>query len=378
MASWRIVVHALDRTGPPMLARSFLRWALAARPDDAFDVLAFRGGDLIDSTAELAPVRVVLDPSEPWDAVDSPRSRAATLRRRLSKLPPVDATLLVSVSAGQVLPLLDDDAPIVVWSVERGEDLHWIDRPVGLLERAEHWLAGSEGTARELAGRLPAGTDITVCREFIERPVPVSTAHRSNCRTAQGADDDDLLVMGAGIGTSRKGVDLFMEVAAAARRREMQRVRFSWLGGERDDLHWRVRSESQRLGLDDLRWFGSVTDVDPWLAAADVFLQSARLDSFPLICLHAAAVGTPVVSFGGVGGVEEMFGEAFLGRRYPDVEGIVDLLSCLRDPAVRRRRGDEQRTAVLGRFTADGAAPAVMAQLESAAQQTGGHSKGTG
>lgn len=364
MAAWRIVVHALDRTGPPMLARSLLRWAVENRPGDSFDVIAFRGGELIDSMVELAPVHVVLDPSEAWSASDPSQARTDALRRRLARLRPADATLLVSVAAGQVVPMLADGGPIVVWSVEQGEDLHWIDEPLGLVERARRWIAGSDGTARDLREKLPRGAHVVKCVEFIERPEPLPASTIANCRAALDVDRDDLLVLGAGIGTSRKGVDLFAEVAGAARRRGLERTRFGWLGGERDDLYWRVRHETERLGV-DVRWFGSVTDVDPWLAAADVFVQSARLDSFPLICLHAAVAGTPVVSFAGVGGTEEMFGDAFLGCPYPDVPGIVELIEQLRDHARRHRVGDAQRNAVTGRFTSDVAASAVMAELDA-------------
>jgi glycosyltransferase involved in cell wall biosynthesis len=35
----------------------------------------------------------------------------------------------------------------------------------------------------------------------------------------------------------------------------------------------------------------------PWLAAADVMLHPARLDAFPLVCLHAAFAGTPTIRF---------------------------------------------------------------------------------
>lgn len=368
MAHWRLVVHALDRTGPPMLALSFLRWARNHRPEASFDLVAFRGGDLVDSMVELVPVHVVLDPSEMWDHDNPPHHRVCELRERLARLPEPDATLLVSVSSCQVLPLLQDDRPVVVWSVEQGEDLHWLDAPLGLVDRARRWLAGPGGTADALGDRLPMHTQITVCDEFIEPPQSLSPDLVANCRIAQGVGDDDVLVIGAGIGTARKGIDIFMEVAAAAHRRGLDRVYFSWLGGESDELHWRVRAESRRLQLNRLRWFGTVTDVDRWLAAADIFLHTARLDAFPLVCLHAAAVGTPVVSFKGAGGTEEMFGDTFLGRRYPDVDGTVDVLEQLTNPSDRARCGKRQQHVVSARFTSAHAAPAVMAELEETAR----------
>ena len=63
----RVLLHALDRTGPPMLARSFARWLRTQHPDHEIEVVAFRGGPLIGDFAELGPVHVLLDPHEAWD-----------------------------------------------------------------------------------------------------------------------------------------------------------------------------------------------------------------------------------------------------------------------------------------------------------------------
>ncbi len=363
MPHWRVVVHALDRTGPPVLARSFLRWALRNRPDTTFDVVAFRGGDLVDSYVRLAPTRVLLDPSEPWDAARPSRGRIESLRGRLRDMAPADGTLLVSVAAAQVLPLLPP-GPVATWVVEQGGDLHWLERPVELSTRTTRWLAGSAGTAAALRDRLPGSPEVVVCEEFIERPAATAVHVVANCRLALGAGPDDVLVVGAGIATPRKGVDLFLEAALLASRRGLDGLRFAWIGGERDDLFWKVREESERLGLTNLRWFGSVPDVEPWLAAADVFLHTARLDAFPLVCLHAAAAGTPVVAFRGAGGVEEMFGEAFLGAPYPDLDALLDQVEHLATPDRRTGCGDAQGLRVRSRFVDDVAAPSLMAQLD--------------
>jgi len=366
MPSWRIVVHALDRTGPPVLARSLLRWLRAAHPDHDVDVVAFRGGELLDDLIRLGPVRVVLDPEEPWNWRAPDPRRVARLATRVAGLPPVDATLLVSVAAGQALPFLTGDDPIVTWVVEQGEEL-----PSGTEARTRRWLAGSQGTRTELLGRLAPGTVVPVVPEFVEAPAEPGAALRQHCRTALGAGDDELLVVGAGIATVRKAPDLFLEVALAHHRAgDGPPARFVWLGGERDPLFHRLRAEVDRLELEEeIRFFGGVVDVVPWLAAADVFLHTARLDAFPLVCLHAAAVGTPVVAFAGVGGVPEMFGIAFVGSPYPDVpalrRNVCDLGGARRRAAV----GAAQRAIVLDRFVDDVGGPLVLDQLTEVAAE---------
>lgn len=355
MTRWRIALHALDRTGPPVLARGWLRWLTTERPDDEVEVVAFRGGPLLDDLLRLAPVHVLLDPSEPWDHAQPDTERVAEVRRRAGRLAPADVTLLVSVAAGQALPYTSDGGETVAWVVEQGEDLHWLAPPLQLADRVDRWLAGSDGTRADLAGR---GIEVAaVAPEFVETP-EVGADVAARCRGAAGVADDGLLVVGAGIATRRKAPDLFVEVALAhGRDRTRPPATFVWLGGERDPLFDRLRAEVDRLGLRGVRFAGDVVDVTPWLAAADVLLHPARLDAFPLVCVTAAALGTPVVGFSGAGGLEEMFGSAFVGAPYPDVAALADQLRSLADPGARRRAGEGQREAVTPAFLAPQAAP---------------------
>jgi len=182
---------------------------------------------------------------------------------------------------------------------------------------------------------------------------------------------DEVLVLAAGIATVRKAPDLFLEIALAYRQRGAPPARFVWLGGERDPLFHLTIAEARRLGLDEVRMFHQVVDVTPWLAAADVFVHPARLDSFPLVCLHAAAAGTNVVAFSGVGGVVEMFADTFRGAPYPDIAGLAAEIHAVADPATRGDIADRQQRRVVEHFTADVGGPVVRQWLVDAAERHG-------
>ena len=117
----RVLTHALDRTGPPMLALAAVR-AAASLGIEAIELVSLRGGELIGEFAPDVDVHVVLDPQEPWDhrAVDADRREA--LRRRYASAPSADVTVLVSVAAAPVLDVLPSDALglLVPWVVEQG------------------------------------------------------------------------------------------------------------------------------------------------------------------------------------------------------------------------------------------------------------------
>ena len=360
MPSLRIALHALDRTGPARLARSLTSWLAEHRPDLPFDVVAFRGGDLETEFAAIAPVRVLLDDGEAWDHGCPAPERVAAISGALAHLEPAEVVVLVSVAAGQVLDHLPEDgATVVAWVVEQGEDLHWLDPPVSVRERVDVWLAGSEGTRRALVGRLDPDAEVSVTYEFVDDVAPAPPAPAGTVPTPDGR----ILVVGAGIGTYRKAPDLFLEIAASLLARGRVDARFVWIGGERDPLVPLVRSEVERLGLTGVELVDNTPHLGAWLDAADLLVHPARLDAFPLVCLEAALLGTPVVAFDGVGGVPEMFGPTFCGVPYPDTGGIVRTVEGLLSTAALTELGARQRAHVASRYVSSVAAPAFVAEL---------------
>lgn len=358
----RLLLHAMDRTGPPMLALSFVEWLADRHPGIGLEVVALRGGPLIDRFVRLGPVHVLLDPREAWDNAAPAADRARVAARRAAA-GPADAMLAVSVAAGQVLPFLPRPLPpLVTWSVERGLDLGLVDAPVGLVDATDRWAAGSEGTRRELSERL-GGADVHLVPEFVTDPTAPDPATVAACRATLGGGGG-LVVVGAGIATRRKAPDLFVEVSLALRRR-VPGDHFTWIGGERDDLFHTVCAEVERLGLTDTRLIGDVEDVVPWFAAADLLVHTARLDAFPLVCLHAALAGTPVVGFAGVAALEEMFGPSAAVVPYPDVAALAGLVDSLRDERSRAALADAQGAHVRQRFTSEVGGPALLAQVEA-------------
>ena len=306
-----------------MLARSFVSWLTEQHPEIDLEVVAFRGGELLDDFVRLAPTHVLLDPSEPWDHAAPERRRLESVSLRTARLGDVDGTLLVSVAAGQILPYLPPSSrPVVAWVVEHGEDLHWLDGPLDLTARVTSWLAGSAGTRDELLSMIEPRQPVDIVEEFISDQAPLDPRVVANCRTALGVAADQLLVIGAGIATLRKAPDLFVEVAMAHGRLSAvpAQIRVArWRA--RHDVHSASRTRSIGWACTTSASWARWSMSTPWLAAADVFLHPARLDAFPLVCLHAAAVGDA--------------GRGVLGRRRPGR----DVRRRVRRCAVPRRGG---------------------------------------
>lgn len=228
-------------------------------------------------------------------------------------------------------------------------------------------LRGATSTKVELLALLGDDQAVCVVPEFVGRPHSVSASARRKIRSDLGVGTDELLVLGVGIGTRRKGIDLFAELGAAAVRAGRS-WRFVWIGGERDELFLPVLVEGLGLPLDLLP---GVDDLDPYFAAADVLAHTARTDAFPLVALHAALADTAVVSFTGGGGMEEMMAEAFLGGPYPDLSALVDQIDLLVEPGTRSRAAGAQRRHVISLYLDEVAAPILLSQLEQIATARG-------
>lgn len=114
-----------------------------------------------------------------------------------------------------------------------------------------------------------------------------------------------------------------------------------------------LERQAQRLGLlSNIVFTGFRTDVPRLMAAIDVFTLPSWEEPFGLVFLEAMAMRKPVVAWDS-GGAPEVVRHGQTGLLVPrgSVSGLAEaMLALLRDPALRRRLGDEGRRDVEERF----------------------------
>ena len=125
-----------------------------------------------------------------------------------------------------------------------------------------------------------------------------------------------VVVIGGGWVQIRKGVDLFIAVAAAVlRAASATRFRFVWVGGgyDPDNDHTYSTYLAEQIAKSELDGnfviLDEVSRLDRVYDLADVFLLSARLDPFPNVAIDAMGRGMPLVCFEGASGIAEMLAE---------------------------------------------------------------------
>ena len=150
---------------------------------------------------------------------------------------------------------------------------------------------------------------------------------------------DARLVLNAGSGDLRKGVDIFFHVAKTA----PADMHFVWVGKLSDDASRWLRADLDDDLASRLHLVPYTPDIDPYFAAADLFFLTSREDPYPAVVLEAMHAGLPVVALAGSGGIEELVREhgRVVNRNRND-----EILSALTELSEHRDAGADERRRV--------------------------------
>ena len=173
---------------------------------------------------------------------------------------------------------------------------------------------------------------------------------RAIMRRALGFSEGDLVVaLPAVLRPEKNPVQLVEAVALARRRGVPARALFIGDGPMRPAVEARARE----LGIAaETVITGLQQDVRPLLAASDVAVLCSHSEALSLAALEALALGRPVVhaQVGGAAGISEPGRNGYLVAP-GDTPALVEHLTRLADPALRRRMAAPARATVELRFS---------------------------
>lgn len=149
-----------------------------------------------------------------------------------------------------------------------------------------------ENRQRDLEDFLGTTTNIRT----ILNGVPVISpeeriALRKSQRAAMQLEDGQMLIVAVGRMVSQKRPLLFLDMARRIHAR-LPHTRFVWIGDGPLSIDWDYRVSENRLSgiVHRETW---QTNVQPFLAAADLFLHVAEYEGLPLALLEAMSIGLP-------------------------------------------------------------------------------------
>jgi glycosyltransferase involved in cell wall biosynthesis len=169
------------------------------------------------------------------------------------------------------------------------------------------------------AGCYPAGKLMLMPQGLYDNSFP----HTSPCDSYQsvrkelGLPQHTLIVLGCGMIEDRKGIDLFLQTAKMYQE-EHERdhdcsVAFIWIGGipthagnDQDSAKLLI-AKVQNECPSNVYLLGACRRTDRYMAAADLFYLSSRLDPFPGVVLEAMKCKKPIICFDGCTNVDHAF-----------------------------------------------------------------------
>lgn len=178
---------------------------------------------------------------------------------------------------------------------------------------------------------------------------------RSQLRVNLGIQATDVIVMAAGNGDRRKGVDLFSRVASLVAQ-QMPNVHFVWIGDDAGELSQDCKAWLKVTGQEGhVHFLGVLQEPEAYLshmAGADIYLMTSREDPFPTVVLDAMEVGMPVIGFDKAGGFMSLLEEgAGILVPYENThimaESVIRLAS---DKALMTEIGRASRRIIADRF----------------------------
>lgn len=363
------MLHAAERTGPPLFALQFLRWQREHHPRwQGTTLFLDAGGPLVSDFAELGPV-VLADGRVPYRTPpDRLRARAVRhrqddLRRELRSHGAVDVTHVHCAGSFRSLGAVPESRVLGhLHEMDVGLELHLGPEARRHLPTADRYVAVAPSVRRAFLARAavePALVEVQpgfVDERRLDAPP----------QGELGLPDDAFVVLASGVRHWRKAPELFVRVAQiAAERAPEVRWAFAWVGGEDvGDLE----ALTDRAGLGDLVTFRShQPEVLPWIARADLFALTAREDAFPLVCVEAAAAGTPIVTFEN-GGAADLVRQAGCGAVVPplDVDAFAQaLVDAARHPERRAGWSSAGRDHARRHLLLEVAGPKLQAVLDA-------------
>jgi len=234
-------------------------------------------------------------------------------------------------------------------------NLGWIYGPIERLlgQRLDILAAVTNSERAELeALHLVPPSRIHVVAPTI-RADEFAPASRTAARTALGLEHDRPLVIAIGRLAAQKDPLGFADVVAAIRER-VPRVRAIWVGD--GELRAALDERIAQLGLGEtLTVSGWLDDVRPHIAAADLFVSTARYESFGYVTAEALAMERPVVA-SRITGTVDIVTTDVADQLYPlgDVTAAATLAErLLTDPTRAAAIAGRGREAVMTAFSRD-------------------------
>ena len=233
--------HEAERTGAPIVLLHLLRWIKKNKPEFDVEVLLLRDGDLRAAYEQVASVHLAPQTKLPNIVVRGRRflrrKLGFTRKVKLADLPPLGGEYDVIV--GNTVGSLEH---LAFFKARGFRTICWLHEMRSVIESFFPESGRFAELARSVDLFIVASTAVeSVLREFgatnrteivheFSELEPVSEEDAASVRRSLGIPSDAFVVGGSGTVSSRKGTDLFIEIASRLTA-SVEDIYFLWIGG---------------------------------------------------------------------------------------------------------------------------------------------------
>ena len=274
--------------------------ALCRRFEYEVTTILLEGGELRERFLEFSTVIdfASLDEQERQE-------RLASLRREIS------VCIANTVVAGKALPSLKNLGYRVISLIHelptliRAYKLEDVARQIGAA--ADVVVFPSTYVSDRFQVLAPVRGALRIRPQGLYKAVSeMATAGVESVRLELGIPVEGRVVVGIGFGDIRKGIDVFVQVAAQSIRRNPD-LHFMWVGRMHQDLAEWMRHDAELLGVSGrLHFVDQTLDVERYYRIADIMLLTSREDPFPSTVIEGICSGAYVIGFEGAGGFTDL------------------------------------------------------------------------
>ncbi|RYY35748.1 MAG: glycosyltransferase family 1 protein [Sphingobacteriaceae bacterium] len=369
------VSHDASRTGAPIVFKYLIQWV---KNTTTFDFLILfkntdgQKGAIIDDFSNLGNTLT-------WPQNSHKKTFFGKIWKKLTfkplKLIPTviknskfDLIYLNTVDSVYLLPALKTfhQCPVILhvhegeWAINSffaetldSNHTQYIDR----------YIAVSESTKKNLIENFSIPAEkIVLINEFVPvKMIPAPTGQLNVIQTKLKSAGD-FIVGGSGTADWRKGIDLFIQVAAIVKRTG-KKVKFIWVGSVDNHVQHQLNYELKRMALTDadILFTGSVSNPQDYFSMFDIFVLTSREDPFPLVCLEAAGLGKPVICFADAGGMPEMVSNGGgIIVPYINTQAMAQAIISLKDDPEKLNRLSAEAKTVVQEYDVSVQAPKII------------------
>lgn len=140
-------------------------------------------------------------------------------------------------------------------------------------------------------------------------PLRNDSAERARCRSALDLDASSIVILCVGTLCERKGQMDLVESFAQLPATISSRVKIVMVGDDEGEYAKAIKDRCRLLPVnvrDGIRIIRLTKSVAPFYAAADIFVLSSKVESFPRVVLEAMSFGLPIITTPVFGVIEQV------------------------------------------------------------------------